>query len=106
MKKLLEKLQEAPHAVVILVSMWAILTLTLLLVYYIPTDNKAELSNNGFPKIMSEMWKYVTGAVVSALTTLAGRAVKSSSRDSATKIPKQAVAHSDSKVTDGSSEAK
>jgi len=68
-----DKIAEAPYGAIILFAMWLILSALCVVVYFIPTETGSEIVRSDFPKIISEMWKYVTGATVSALATLAGR---------------------------------
>ena len=68
-----DKIAEAPYGAIILFAMWVILTALCVMVYFIPTETGSDIVRSDFPKIISEMWKYVTGATVSALATLAGQ---------------------------------
>jgi hypothetical protein len=72
-EKLTEKVNEMPYTVALLVAMWLVLSAVCLLFYFIPTEATGASVTTDIPKIMSEGWKYVTGAAVSALATLSGR---------------------------------
>jgi ABC-type uncharacterized transport system YnjBCD permease subunit len=67
-----EKLSEVPYAIFLLFIMWCLVTLLCFIFYFIPTESTGNSITNEIPKILTEVWKYVTGATVSALATLAG----------------------------------
>ena len=47
--------------------MWLILTVLSSFIYFYPTQATDNSVTQEFPKIISETWKYVTGATVAAL---------------------------------------
>jgi len=70
--KIIDKLNEVPYGVLLLFVMWCLVSFLCLLIYFIPTEASGNAIQDEIPKILTEIWKYVTGATVSALAAVGG----------------------------------